>query len=60
LQASHEILGLLLFVETISQREGVFDTDNKEKITFIGRDINKNNKFVVLRTVFTKSETLGG
>jgi len=44
---------------TISTWEGVFDTDNKDKITFIGRDINKNNKFVVLRTFLTKSETLG-
>ncbi len=45
---------------TISQWEGVFDTqDNKEQLTFKGRDVNKNQKFVVLRTYFTKSETLG-
>jgi len=28
-------------------------------MTFKGRDVNKNGKFVVLRTYFTKSETLG-
>ena len=44
---------------TISHWEGVFDTNNKEKIIFKGRDMNKNNKFVVLRAFFTKSETLG-
>ncbi len=44
---------------TISHWEGVFDTDDKEKITFKGRDMNKNYKFVVLRTYFIKSKTLG-
>jgi hypothetical protein len=44
---------------TISHWEGVFDTDNTEKITFKGRDMSKNHKFVVLRTYFTKSENLG-
>ena len=45
---------------TISHWEGVFDTeDDKEQLTFKGQDMNKNQKFVVLRTYFTKSETLG-
>jgi hypothetical protein len=45
---------------TISHWEGVFDTeDDKEQLTFKGRDMNKNQKFVVIRTYFTKSETLG-
>jgi hypothetical protein len=44
----------------ISHWEGVFDTeDGKEQLTFKGRDVNKNQKFIVLRTYFTKSETLG-
>jgi hypothetical protein len=30
-----------------------------QELTFKGRDVNKNGKFVVLRTYFTKSETLG-
>ena len=33
--------------------------DNKEQLTFKGRDVNKNGKFVVLRTFFTNSEALG-
>jgi hypothetical protein len=44
---------------TISHWEGVFDTEDKEQLTFKGRDMNKNEKFIVLRTYFTKSETLG-
>ena len=28
-------------------------------MTFKGRDVNKHGKFVVLRTYFTKSQTLG-
>ena len=45
---------------TISHWEGVLDTeDNKEQLTFKGRDVNKNGKFVVLRTFFTNSEALG-
>ena len=44
---------------TISHWEGVFNTEDKEQLTFKGRDMNKNQKFIVLRTYFTKSETLG-
>ena len=44
---------------TISHWEGVFDTPDKERLTFKGRDANKNGKFVVLRTFFTNSEALG-
>ena len=39
--------------------EGVFNTEDKEQLTFKGRDVNKNGKFIVLRTYFTKSEALG-
>ena len=42
----------------ISHWEGVFDTEDKEHLTFKGRDVNKNEKFIVLRTYFTRSETL--
>ena len=42
----------------ISQWEGIFDTEDKEQLTFEGRDVNKNEKFIVLRTYFTRSETL--
>ena len=41
---------------TISHWEGIFDTENKEQLTFKGRDMNKNGKFVVLRTFFTNSK----
>ncbi|MFL6316285.1 MAG: hypothetical protein ACJ73C_06040 [Nitrososphaeraceae archaeon] len=44
---------------TISHWEGVFNTEDKEQLTFKGRDVNKNGKFIVLRTYFTKSEALG-
>jgi hypothetical protein len=44
---------------TISHWESVFDTEDKEQLTFKGRDVNKNSKFVVLRTFFTNSEALG-
>jgi hypothetical protein len=44
---------------TISHWEGVFDTPDKERLTFKGRDVNRNGKFVVLRTFFTNSEALG-
>src|SRR5215469_1548275 len=41
---------------TISHWQGEFTTeDQQEKLTFKGRDINKNDKFVVLRTYFTES-----
>lgn len=33
-------------------------TEDEQHVTFKGQDINKNGKFVVLRTYFTKSETL--
>jgi hypothetical protein len=39
--------------------EGVFNTEDEQQLTFKGRDMNKNGKFVVLRTYFTKSEALG-
>jgi hypothetical protein len=45
---------------TISDWEGIFNTEDKqEQLTFKGRDVNKNGKFVVLRTYFTQSEALG-
>jgi hypothetical protein len=44
---------------TISHWEGIFDTEDKQQLTFKGRDVNKNGKFVVLRTYFTQSEALG-
>jgi hypothetical protein len=44
---------------TISHWHGGFKTEiKKQELTFKGRDVNKNGKFVVLRTYFTKSETL--
>ena len=45
----------------ISHWQGDFRAEGKEEeyMTFKGRDVNKNGKFVVLRTYFTKSETLG-
>ena len=44
---------------TISHWEGVFDTQDKEQLTFKGRDVNKNGKFVVLRIFFANSEAFG-
>ena len=44
---------------TISHWEGILDTENKEQLTFKGRDVNKNGKLVVLRTFFTNSKALG-
>ena len=46
---------------TISHWQGELTAeDQKEhKLTFKGRDVNKNGKFVVLRTYFTQSEILG-
>ena len=45
---------------TISHWQGEFKTeDKKHELTFKGRDVNKNGKFVVLRTYFTKSEAPG-
>jgi hypothetical protein len=46
----------------ISHWQGEFNTEGKEEeeyMTFKGRDINKNGKFLVLRSYFTKLETLG-
>jgi hypothetical protein len=43
---------------TISHWEGIFNAED-EQLTFKGRDMNKNGKFVVLRTYFTNSEALG-
>jgi hypothetical protein len=44
---------------TISHWQGEFKTEGKKhELTFKGRDVNKNGKFVVLRTYFTKSEAL--
>ena len=40
---------------TISNWQGKFTTNSGEQITFMGRDMNKNDKFVVLRTYFTNS-----
>lgn len=39
----------------ISNWDGVFTTNDGDQLTFKGRDMNKNNKFVVLRTYFTTS-----
>jgi hypothetical protein len=41
---------------TISSWQGVFATENSQELTFKGRDVNKDGKFIVLRTHFTKSE----
>ena len=45
----------------ISHWQVEFRTESKgeEYMTFKGRDVNKNGNFVVLRTYFTKSDTLG-
>ena len=45
---------------TISHWQGEFKTDKEEQLLiFKGRDVNRNGKFVVLRTYFTMSEILG-
>jgi hypothetical protein len=44
---------------SISHWEGVLNTEDRHELTFKGRDVNKNGKFVVLRTYFTESEVLG-
>ena len=46
---------------TISHWRGDFKTEDKEKqeLTFKGLDVNKNGKYVVLRTYFTKSKIVG-
>jgi hypothetical protein len=43
---------------SISNWQGIFTTNSGEQITFKGRDMNKNGKFVVLRTYFTDSPEL--
>jgi hypothetical protein len=43
---------------SISSWQGIFITYSGEQITFKGRDMNKNGKFVVLRTYFTDSPEL--
>ena len=45
----------------ISNWEGVFtiNDDDGEQIAFKGRDMNKNGKFVVIRTYSTNSKKLG-
>jgi len=43
---------------SISNWGGTFTTYDGEQITFKGRDMNKNNKFIVLRTYFTNSPEL--
>jgi len=43
---------------TISHWEGLFTTTDGDKLLFKGRDMSKNNKFVVLRTYFTNSDNL--
>jgi len=43
---------------TISHWQGVFTTSDGQELLFKGRDISKNNKFVVLRTYFTNSDKL--
>lgn len=39
---------------SISNWQGVMTTDKGEHISFKGRDVNKNGKYVVLRTYFTE------
>ena len=43
---------------TISHWQGVFTTSDGQELLFKGRDMSKNNKFVVLRTYFTNSDKL--
>lgn len=43
---------------SISSWQGIFTTYSGEQISFKGRDVNKNGKFVVLRTYFTDSPKL--
>jgi hypothetical protein len=42
----------------ISNWEGMFTTNTYEQLAFKGRDMNKNGKFVVLRTYSTTSKKL--
>jgi hypothetical protein len=43
---------------TISHWEGIFTASDGLELSFKGRDMSKNNKFVVLRTYFTNSDNL--
>ena len=43
---------------SISSWQGIFITNSGERISFKGRDVNKKDKFVVLRTYFTDSQEL--
>ncbi len=43
---------------SISNWQGIFTTYSGEQISFKGRDVSKNGKFVVLRTYFTDSSEL--
>lgn len=43
---------------TISHWQGVFTTSDGQELLFQGRDMSKNNKFVVVRTYFTNSDKL--
>jgi len=43
---------------TISHWQGIFTTTDGDKLSFSGRDMSKNNKFIVLRTYFTNSDNL--
>jgi hypothetical protein len=40
----------------ISSWQGVFATEDRQELTFKSRDVNKDGKFIVLRTHFTKPE----
>ena len=42
----------------ISNWEGVFTTNDEEQLTFKGRDMNKNEKFVAIRRYSTDSKKL--
>ena len=43
---------------SISNWQGVFTTDQGQKISFVGKDASKNGKFYVLRTWFTNDKEL--
>jgi hypothetical protein len=43
---------------SISNWQGIFTTVKGQEISFIGKDVSKNDKFYVLRTFFTDVEEL--
>ena len=43
---------------SISNWQGIFTTDQRQKISFVGKDASKNGKFYVLRTWFTDDKEL--